>query len=83
MKKRPACPTPHKHSHRNQREAEQHAKQQARQTIEEGQIAPPIYGYPCPCGKWHVTRDAKGPHGDTNTLLVDWPLDLQEWAING
>lgn len=85
MKRVPArpCPTPHKHAHRNQDEAEGHAKSQVRADNLDGRVSGPIYGYRCVCLRWHVTRDERGPQGQQNVVLVDWAPELQEWAIHG
>lgn len=57
-----------------------HAKSQARADNVAGRIAPPLYGYRCACRSWHVTHLATFA-GAENVELVNWPVDLQEWAI--
>lgn len=81
--KRPAprpCPTPRKHRHASEREALAHAKSQARADNAAGRISPALFGYRCACRSWHVTHWAEF-EGRANVVLVDWPRELQEWAM--
>lgn len=75
------CPNPAKVTYGTVKAADDAARNMARHKNRQGHIQEPLYWYLCRCRRIHVTRSRLGPFGDENTLLLDWPEDLQRWAI--
>lgn len=78
MKRRP-CPTPRKYTYKSQQDALHGAKRLARAIVADGRVFDPLYGYACPCRRWHLTRQATWS-GHDNVPLWEVPATLQAWA---
>lgn len=77
---RPPCPTPLKVAHARHRDMFGGAQAVARELMARRVRPQPIYGYLCPCGRWHLTKRASWD-GVPNELVWTAPPELIDWAV--